>query len=445
MFKKMLKKTVIGVTAAVLLLTGCSVSKDSDSAQPSAESGKPVTIKLNTWYNLKTDGFDQVIQEFEKKYPNIKVEFVSPGDNNSIEFVKKVDLAAASDEELDVIMLPSTWSYAQRVALGMFQPLDEYLSKEGTKLQDEYTVDTQVNGKIYGIPGKLTQWFVMMNENHLKEAGLPLPKDWTWDEYLDYAKKMTKTDGAKKRYGTYFHTFPNYINLALMNQNTNSNLVADDGKTANIMNPYMRKSLELRVQAEKDKVATPYAEVVSQKLNYRPQYFNQDASMVTIGSWMIAEAGGTDVVPATFKTVFAPYPKIKKDDPMLTQASPDILAVYSKSKHKEEAYTFIRWFTTEGLLLQGRFIPSWKQANMEQAVDNIIAKTKTPQMIDKESLLYVLKNSVPAKINIPVPYQGEVDKIMQEQFDKMMLQNQDVDTTMNTAQEKIQKLIDSKK
>ncbi|MGO4495321.1 hypothetical protein AB4114_05370 [Paenibacillus sp. 2RAB27] len=66
-------------------------------------------------------------------------------------------------------------------------------------------------------------------------------------------------------------------------------------------------------------------------------------------------------------------------------------------------------------------------------------------MVDKESLLYVLKNTVAAKAATPLTYQAEFDKVMQEEFDKMMLKNQDIDTTIKTAQDKIQKLVDSKK
>ena len=445
MFMKWMKSSAIVLTAGAMLLAGCSSTGTTKTVTKGSDA-EPVTIKVNTWYNLENENFDLVKQEFEKTYPNIKVEFVSSGDNNAAEQVKKVDLAAASGEEMDVIMFSQPSFYVQRVALGMLEPLDDYLNKEGLKFEDEYVVNTQVNGKYYGLPGKSVNFFVAINEDHLKEAGLPVPTDWTWDEYLDYANKMTKLDGEKKRYGTYFHswTYP-YAMVAMGNQPENAYLVTDDYKSANITNPIMRKSLEVRLQAEKDKSATPYTEVISQKLNYRPQYFNQDVSMILTGTFFIPEVGGTDKVPATFKTVFAPYPKVNKEDTITTPVNSDYLTMYSKSKHKEEAYTFIRWFTTEGLMVQGRNIPSWKKANMEEVLDKIIAATANPEMIDKESVLNFLKNSFMIPAINPPAYSAEVEKMMQEEFDLLMLKGQDIDTTMNTAQEKIQKLIDSNK
>jgi len=455
MLKNWMKSSAMVLTATAMLLAGCSSTKETNAGTNSGTNAgtkeakevskaEPVTIKVQTWYNLENEKFDVVKQAFEKTYPNIKVEFVSAGDNNANEHLKKVDLAAASGEDMDVIMFSSPTFVSQRIPAGMLEPLDDYLNKEGIKFDDEYSVNTQENGKYYSLPGKSVNFFVVINEDHLKEAGLPIPTDWTWDEYLDYAKKMTKLDGEKKRYGTYFHSWTNpYAMLAMGNQPENAYLVTDDGKSANITSPAMRKSLEVRLQAEKDKSATPYTEVVSQKLNYRPQYFNQDASMIATGTFLIPELGGTDKVPATFKSVFAPYPKMNKEDPNTSSITSDALTIYSKSKHKDDAYTFIRWFTTEGLMVQGRNIPSWKKANMEEVLDKIIAATSNPEMIDKASALSFLKNSVMvATKNVP-PYSAEVEKIMQEEFDKMMLQGQDIDKTINTAQDKIQKLVDA--
>ncbi len=446
--KHLLKKATAGVIVSGLLLAGCSGAEDKKGNNAETDGGKGkeevVTLKFHTWNSLDA-GFDTMIKEFENAHPNIKIDFVSPGDNNSLEAMKKVDLAAASNEDMDVIMVPGTNQLVPRIALGMFEPLDEYLTKEGVKYEDEYKVDLQVNDKYYGLPGTMTTNLVIMNEGHLKEAGLEVPKDWTWDEYLEYAKAMTKTTDGKTRYGNHFHTWANYASLALNGQMENTGLVMDDHKTANIMNPALKKSLEIRLQAEKDKSSTPYSEVISQKLNYRPQYLNQDASMLITGSFILVDVGGTKTVPANFKTVFAPYPKMNKEDPMVGPISADILAVYSKSKHKEEAYTFVRWFTTEWLTMQGQYLPSWKGADLEKVVDNIISNTETPEHVDKESLLHVLNNSVTPKINVPVPYQPEVEKIFIEEFDRMMLSGQDIDTTMNNMNEKIQKLIDARK
>lgn len=65
----------------------------------------------------------------------------------------------------------------------------------------------------------------------------------------------------------------------------------------------VRKSLQIRNQAENiDKSAIPFSEAVSQKLAYRDVYFGKRVAMEATGNWMIGEAGGSDKIPATFKT-----------------------------------------------------------------------------------------------------------------------------------------------
>ncbi|MFK4996716.1 extracellular solute-binding protein [Bacillus sp. N9] len=89
---------------------------------------------------------------------------------------------------MDVIMVTNVADFAQRVELDMFEPLDEFIEKEGFSYDDEYKVNYQIDGKHYGLPGKYTSWYVLMNKDHLDAAGLEVPKSWTWEEFMDYAK-----------------------------------------------------------------------------------------------------------------------------------------------------------------------------------------------------------------------------------------------------------------
>ncbi|KIL37941.1 hypothetical protein SD70_29820 [Gordoniibacillus kamchatkensis] len=452
----MLKKWVFSFGIASLLaglLSACGggtnnepAAKPQGSGAPasgsaSAPAAAPVTLKLHMWYNVQQDNWDAVFKAFNQKYPNIKVEAVTAGDNNSTEYLKKLDLAAASGDQIDVMMFSSATYYAQRVGLNMMEPLDSYIAKDGYKVSDEYLIDPAIGGKTYGLPGKKVTFFVMLNKDHLDEAKLPIPKDWTWDEFMDYAKKLTKGEGANKRYGTFFYIFPTYNIMALANQMDDPNLVKSDG-SSNMDNPLIRKSLEIRKQMEQiDKSAFPYAETASQKLNYRPLYFSQKTSMLLTGDYMIPEAGGTDKVPATFKSVFAPYPKVNKSDPTTTTAGSDMLSVFARSAHKQEAYQFIRWYTTEGIQLQGKYLSSWKKADLNKIIDNLIGGTKTPDMVDKESLLATMKNSIPQKLYIPPAYQDEADKAYASEVDKFNLGEQDLETTLKNAKKKVEEVI----
>lgn len=453
------KKKWTGLTVgavAISMLAGCG-----GGAAPSADNGAaggstgPVTIKFHSFGSEQQQNWTKVISAFEQKYPNIKVEMINLSEKGDTqEYAKKLDLAAASGEAMDVMMFSEAGMYAQRVALGMVAPIDEYIQKEGYKVSEEYKVDTQLNGKYYALPGKFNPWYVMLNKDHLKEAGLEVPKDWTWDQFMDYAKKLTKGEGATKRYGTYFHGpqgggWLEFTRLAMANQPDNSDYLKADG-SSNLDNPLFRKSIEMRYQMEKvDKSSTPYTDMISQKLHYRPQFFNQSASMVVIGSWMNSEIGGTDQFPLNFNVAVAPFPKNNASDQGgYSMVTTDFMAVAANSKHKEEAYKFIRYFTTEGSIVQGKYVPSWtkvKNDELGKIVDTILSGTKTPDKVDKESLISVLTNSRASKLVPPTSYQADVYKVINEEYEKLILDKQNVDQMIKATQERTQKVIDSQK
>ncbi|MDF2671369.1 MAG: sugar transporter substrate-binding protein [Paenibacillus sp.] len=451
---KMKWTKVISAAAVVSMLTAaCGTASDSNNAAGGTKD--PVTLKLYTFGNEVSYNWTGTIPAFEQANPGIKVEVVvlsEKGDTQ--ESLKKLDLAAASGDVMDVLMFSDPASYAQRVSLGMAEPLDSYIAKDGFKVTEEYKVDTTLNGKVYALPGKFNPWYVLLNKNKLDEAGLAVPKDWTWDEFMTYAKKLTKGEGPSKVYGTYFHGpqsggWMEFMKLAMANQPDNTEFLKEDG-TSNLSNPLFKKTLEMRVKMEKeDKSATPYTDIISQKLAYRAQLFNQNTAMLLIGSWMNTEIGGTDQFPLNFNVAVAPYPKNSASDPAgLTPVTTDYVSVAASSKHKEEAYKFVRWFTTEGQIVQGKNIPSWskvKAEDMTKIIDTILSKTKNPEKVDKASLNSVLALSKASKIIPPAAYQSEVFKVVNEEYELLILGKQDVDTTIKKMNERTQKIIDTNK
>lgn len=453
---KNIKFLLLGILISILLI-GCSNDSDAEgnsnandssgeqtTNEEASENGgdEQVTIRLHHWYNEENDNWLDIIESFEQEHPNIKVESVTPENNDANETMKTIDLAAASGDHLDVIMLNSPSNYAQRVKQDMFEPLNSYLEEEGIDFDDEYQVDTNVDGTYYGLPGKYNMHFVMLNEDALDDAGLDIPTDWTWDEYMDYAEQLTEGEGANTRFGTYFHSWVDYAKLALQNQSENTDLVKDDGVTSNIDHPLIRKSLEIRERGHIDGSATPFSDVISMNLHYVDEYFNEKAAMIMTGSWMIHEGGGREDEPSTFKTVYAPYPKSAEEDSIKSPATSDILAVYSGSEHKEEAYEFIRWYTTEGIIEQAKFLPSYTGIDFTEVIDNLLEDNHNPEMIDTETLVQTLEATEAADINMPVPFISEVEDAYLDEVEKYLLDEQDLDTTIDSAHEAVQKIID---
>lgn len=452
--KKKFWSTLFASTMLVGTLAGCSggggeSASGSEEEKDTNASEEAVTIKFHTHGNESSYNWEKTISAFEEEHPNIDVDLVilsEKGDTQ--EATQKLDLAAASGEQLDVLMFSDPASYAQRVALGMVAPIDEFIEEDGYTLSEEYKVDTKIDDSYYALPGKFNPWYVLMNKNHLDEAGLEVPTDWTWDEYMEYAKKLTTAD----HYGTYFHGpqgggWMEFMKLALASEEDNTEFVKADG-TSNFDSPLFKKTLEMRAQMElEDKSSVPYTDIISQKLHYRNQFFGQDASTILIGSWMNTELGGTDQFPLDFNVAVAPYPKNEAgDDGGYTPVTTDFMSVAANSEHKKEAYTFIRWYTTEGQLVQGKNVPSWNGVSDDELgsiIDGILAGTATPEKVDRDSLVNVLKNAKSSKIIPPVAYQAELYKVVNEEYEKLILGEQDIDATLKATQERAQEIIDN--
>lgn len=458
------------ITALVLVvaLTGCSSSNGGNSGttkQPSNEGttttptpepekkDEPVTIQLHTFGNEASYNWEKTVAAFQDENPLITVNVnVLSEKGDTQEALQKLDLAASSSETLDVIMFSDPASYAQRVGLGMVAPLDEFIAAEGYKVTDEYKVDTTLNGSVYALPGKFNPWYVLLNKTQLDEAGLSVPTDWTWDDFAEYAKALTTGEGANKRYGTYFHGPQNggwmeYMKLALANQQDNSEFLKADG-SMNFNNPLFRRTLELRVQLElEDKSATPYTDMMSQKLHYRNQFFNQSVSMIMIGSWMNTELGGTEQFPLNFEVAVAPIPKnAAGDQGGYTMVTTDFVAVAENSKNKEAAYKFVRWYTTEGQIVQEKNVPAWNGIQDDQLasiIDIILSGTQTPEKVDKESLISTLAGAKSSKIIPPVTYQSEMYKVINEEYEKLIFNQQTIDETIAALEDRVQKIIDA--
>lgn len=455
---------LLAVMLLIGLLAGCGGGENNGngSTAPQAAEGEKsgdnagnVNLRLYTYGTEEAYNWKQTLQAYEEANPGVTIELVQLSEKGDTqEAFKKLDLEAASSAQMDILMFSDAAGYAQRVALGMAEPLDEFIAKDGYTIEGDYKVDTRLDGKVYALPGKFNPWYVLLNKDHLQEAGLEVPTDWTWDEYADYAKKLTKGEGAGKRYGTYFHGpqaggWLEYIKLMMLNQPQNADFLKADG-SSNMDDPNFRKTLELRLRMEKeDQSSVPYTDMISQKLAYRTQFFNESASMLTIGSWMNTEIGGTDKVPLNFNMAVAPFPKNNPEDEIgLTPVTTDYVAVAAKSQHKEEAYRFVRWYTTEGQIVQGKNIPAWNGVKSEEIagiIDTILAGTKNPEKVDKTSLVETLMVSKASAIIPPSPYQAEVYKAINEEYEKLILGNQDIDTTIQNSQERVAQIIESNK
>ncbi|MGG3281605.1 ABC transporter substrate-binding protein [Paenibacillus solani] len=436
------------ILASTLILSGCG---NSGSDADASKSGKEVTtIKYYNWDNeAQQAGTDAMLQEFMDQNPEIKVEHVVLVPGDSVEMLKKLDFLISSGETIDVIQFPSLGGVLERAERGALAPLNELYEKESLVPEDEYFVNPKLSDKYYGMQYTKSTNYVMLNKDALDEAGLEVPKyGWTWDDYRDYANKMTKGEGVDKRYGTYFHTWELYMNAPAQTMMKDP-FVYEDGTTI-LSDPTYKYFFQLRKDMEeKDKSAKPYSDVLAAKLNYRTEFFNEEAAMILTGNFTIADPGNTEQYPHEFKTAFAPVPVPPagwepKEYEGKYFTSGNMLAMGANSANKDASFKLMRFMTTADSDNRLEF-SGYKKANNEDLLTKLVAGKE--DMYDMDSLKYTLFSDEIQYLDaakVMIASTAELTKIIDDGFAKYMLSNEPIDEVQKWMVDEATKIINEK-
>lgn len=401
-----------------------SPSQSASKNESSAPAKEPVTLTLNGWLNGKgEEDLKKIIANFEAANPDIKVQYVPLVTNgNSTDYLKKLDIMMSAGEETDVVAFPNVDFLIERAARGVLAPLNDFHKANNVVPADEYYIDPVYNGQSYGIQDLASLWLVAINENALKEANLPIPDwGWTWDDFRDYAKKLTKGSGETKQYGAYFHTWGEYANFIAYSERPHPYLNAD--KKPNFMDASFTQFFNLRRAMEKDdKSVAALSDIIGAKLHYRTEFVNKKAAMVPTATFFISQLLDRANNPHDFKTVFAPLPRSSKDaDIGLSYLGGNFNAISATSKHKEEAYKFIRYISTQMDVI--RDMPGWKKADPAKVISALVGDANK-DLIDVDSLQKTMFDSRIKTIydgNLSTATSSQMKKVLEDGFTEFML------------------------
>ncbi|MCK0473206.1 ABC transporter substrate-binding protein [Halalkalibacter sp. APA_J-10(15)] len=431
----------------LLIVVGCSSGGNNSSSEPAEDNGdggtdsvEEITLRFVHWINEDSGKWEPLISQYEEQNPGVTIESMPLVENmNSQDYYQQLDLMAAAGEYLDIIMFSNLNDYVARINAGLLEPLTPFLDAEGIDINEEYVNSyAEIDGDYYGVPMKQVTNMILMNKNHLDEAGLEIPEQWTWDEYREFAKQLTTDD----RHGSYLHIWHDMHSLLKFPGKPEgaNRLLKSDG-TSNADDPLVRESLELRYALEnEDETSVPLSSILSQQMDYRQQFFTEAVSMLPIGSFMLSEWG--QFTPE-FEIAWAPWPQNGETDKNYTGVGGDALSIAKSSEHKQEAYDFIRWLTTEGIMEQKIWVPSWRNADLTTAVENIASNTSNPEALHIESIVHTLQSSEPIEIYAPASYITEVHTDFATEVERYLLGNQDIDTAIENVQARVQNIVES--
>lgn len=164
----------------------------------SAGTAAPVTIQYGYWGDQNEEiSTTALLKTFMDKNPNIKVEGLRFGSNS--EFNDKITTLAASGNLPDVSTFyePNVLTWGMN---GQFVDLTDFYKKAAPKLDTIKFVTP--DGKIVGISVANEIMVIWYSKTIFDAAKLPYPpaeasKAWTWNQFVDVAKKLTKDANGK--------------------------------------------------------------------------------------------------------------------------------------------------------------------------------------------------------------------------------------------------------
>lgn len=96
-------------------------------------------------------------------------------------------------------------------------------------------------------------------------------------------------------------------------------------------------------------------------------------------------------------------------------------------------------------MVQGKNVPSWNEVTVDDLgtiIDGILAETVSPEKVDRDALVHVLQHAQSPKMVAPVSYQAELYKVIGEEYEKLILDDQGIEKTLENMQTRTQEIID---
>ncbi|MCM3763355.1 ABC transporter substrate-binding protein [Neobacillus niacini] len=383
--KKLGKLWLFGLFTLILVLaTACSNDKggtEKTEGTPKDDDTKKeaVTLTIGSWRTEDTAKYEKVIAEFNKKNPDIKVEF-KPSKNT--EYNTILNTALQSGEGPDIIHLRP---YAPGIALadaGYLEPLD---GVTGLDVFPEAALNASkgTDGKQYGVPLNMSTTQMFYNKKIFKDNGLKEPK--TWDEFIKLAQTLKDKKivpialGSKE--GWLLSAAHGIFGPAHYGGNEFVEKITK-GET-NFNSPEFVNSI--KAMDELKKFFPDNYEGLGME-DIRTLFATGTAAMFPMGSWEIEVVRGLN---PDIEIGFFPMPSAIGKEATITAWVDGSFAVNAKSKHKEEAKKFMEFLATKefATLFTNEFkmisaMPGVKsQDELVTGLSEAVEKISTPYMM----------------------------------------------------------------
>jgi multiple sugar transport system permease protein len=170
-----------------------------------------VTLRLMDWADLEEMPLDrQAIAAFEQLHPTIHVVYEP---NPGRQYEEKILTGLAANDPPDVFLLDSKLipTFTNKNVLLDLTPFIQKLKIDTAQWFPNVLAIARRGSGLFAFPKGFTPLMVFYNKELFDRAGVRYPdKDWTWNDYLGDAERLTADlngDGKPEQYGTAFTNY----------------------------------------------------------------------------------------------------------------------------------------------------------------------------------------------------------------------------------------------
>lgn len=349
---------IVIVLAAVFMFKPAAKTNTVSNGTASSTATSTITLTFATHWslfqldgiydakgNLVSKGLQQYFTEYEKLHPNINIVHI-PMDYGV--YASKLQNLYDVGQAPDIYQVYSQWavSYVKNGILDT-PPVDIQNDVKNNYVPTAIKGVT-LNGQIWGIPTETEDYALLYDKNLFKQAGIvdangnALPPK-TWSELVADAIKITKRNSAGN-ITTYGYSFEKgtddfvvapFLSL-LFGENGGEYLTPDNSKCM-LNSPQGVKALASIVQLFSNKVTDDSSDVWD--------VGSGKSAMTIMAPWSQSSFEGSTSTANFDKVVgVAPVPYLDKPGNL---AYTWFMGVMNSSTHKQAAWDFLKWLTTD--------------------------------------------------------------------------------------------------
>lgn len=374
MKNRFLKRIFCGLIGCLLIMPGCSPKTPTVMGIPTrpnlpvatstAGSERAITLRLSDWH-LTEPHWEKAIKErmvvFEAQNPDIKVELVpvTYAEKES-RYITEIQTGAGPD-----LMHLHGFSIRSFIEKGFLYDITPFIQQEskttwGGEFIDAWFPQTtelmKLEDRYYALPSDFMAMVLFYNKDLFLEAGLdPDRPPETWDEFLNYAKLLTRDrDGDGKTdtwgFGTVGAVDPGFeLRFTPILLSFGANYLTADYKCSALNSPDAKEAFRFYISMVTEHKIVPPGVTTKNPGDLRHQMADEQIAMKIGSGWTVPiVAGFNPQLNANEVLAAAPIPAwAGRTAQMPTTAWISAWMINKNTKHPQEAWQLLKFMTSK--------------------------------------------------------------------------------------------------